>query len=167
MDLSTLASMIGAWLWWILGVLYFTFPLYLVTWPATFAAFVSARSEYLISGGGVVGTWKAVTFLFLNLPRIIFETIRWLVRVLIIDLPRVFGKDVSSTLPQWMLRWIGHSSSGTVKTVEKIVYRDRPVHRSFKSGIFLRLRWMTIGAVVLLFYQQWDTVGPWITRWWQ
>lgn len=155
-----------AWGWflWGLGHLYFTFPFYLFIWPATFAAFVSARSEYLTQGGGAYGTWKAVVYLFTNLPRIIVETMRWMARVLIVDLPRVFGKDVSSSLPGWFLRWIGAQAPAGERVVEKIVYRDKPVQRrSFKSALFLRLRWMLLGALALYLFQHWETVEPIVT----
>jgi hypothetical protein len=124
-DIQTIFITTLTWAWWLvyglMYVLYWTWPLYWITWPATVILLISARGEYLKSGGGPTGALRAFRYVLVNLPSTVRGIIRWLLVQGLMVTRWSTGNDVSSMLPERIKKWLGDTPGET-----KYVYVNVP-----------------------------------------
>ncbi len=107
----------------------------------------------------------ALRYAILNFPRIAYETMRWTLRMALIDLPRIVGKDLSGSLPSFLMQWLG-SSKSEVRVVEKIVNVGTPP-LTMKQRLRRRIRYFVVDTIIVSIAWNWSVVYPWIAPLWQ
>jgi len=100
----SLATGIIGWMWWSVKFLYTAPFLSIIMTIVTIGVMIASYGEFTKAGGGITGTLAAMRYAVMNFPRIAYETIRWTLRIALIDLPRIIGKDVSGSLPDSFTR---------------------------------------------------------------
>ena len=139
--LSVLAGAINV-LWWVLVVLYSTFPLYWITWPATAVLAMSAWGVYRERGRGAAGAWAAARYAVVNLPRAIVDVVRWIANQAISLVEWRTGRDVTGALPTRLAQWLGRSAQQArvrTRVVERTVYTRPP-----DAVVLLRAAWVVL-----------------------
>lgn len=157
------------WLLWglksIIYILFWAWPWYYVTWPLMIITIVSARSEYKKTGGGFRGAMHATYFAIRSLPSTANALARFVVSQFIMIYGLLSRTDAMKQVPGSIRIWLGHGAiEKQIVEVEKIVYRDRGA-RTLKSRLFLRVRWMIVGALLLLVGQNWQTIYKYAITW--
>lgn len=157
----SLVTGILGWMWWCVRFLYTTFPFSLIMTIVTIGVAFAAYSEYAKAGGGLKGLAIGCRYAITNFPRIAYETIRWTLRIALVDLPRIFGKDLTSALPPFLQKWLG-SSPSEVRVVEKVVHvgAARP---SFRSRMRKRARHFLVDAILVSAAWNYATVYAWLS----
>lgn len=156
-----------AWaLWQFLYVLFWTWPLYYISWLAVIVLLFSARTEYVRTGGGLKGFVYAAWYAIKNLPRTMNAIARWIVKQIILLAEVVTKTDIESQLPNFVRRWLGRQAIETREVVrEKIVYRERSVRRPLWKRtlrLFYTLTVGTIFGVGLTRAYDYGYLRPWI-----
>jgi hypothetical protein len=156
---------IVSWFLWLLWqsfyIIFWTWPLWYVSWLAVAVMLVSARTEYYKSGGGIKGLLHAVWFAVVNLPRTMNAILRWFAMQIVMLASIVTKTDVMSQLPNFVRRWLGHSPTET-----RTVYRDKIVERiKWKRPPLL---WRLVKTTLLVFLgivltraYDYGYLGPW------
>ena len=163
--LWSLATSIISWAWWGFTFLYTAPFLSIIMTIVTIGVMIASYGEFTKGGGGITGAFAALRYAVMNFPRIAYETIRWTIRIALIDLPRIIGKDVSGSLPESFTRWLGEAK-GDVRVVEKPVYVGGE-KLTIRQRSRRRFRHFIVDAALVSALWNWSTISPWIQKLWQ
>jgi hypothetical protein len=158
--LWSLAIGIIGWAWWGMKFLYTAPFLSIIMTIVTIGVLIASYGEFTKAGGGIAGALSATRYAVTNFPRIAYETVRWTLRIALIDLPRIIGKDVSGALPESFKRWLGEAKND-VRVVEKVVHTGAE-KLSLRARARRRLRHFIVDALIVSALWNWSFVYSWI-----
>lgn len=166
MEFTSILTTIGWLLWQVLYILFWTWPLWYITWLATAVVAMSARTEYLKRGGGLWGLMHALWYAVKRMPNTMNHIFRWIGQQIVLIASIASKRDIMSDLPKPVLRWLGQTLVET-KIIERdrVVYRDRWKKVSLKWRVARFSLTVLLGMALIRAYDYWAIVGPWIYRW--